>query len=72
MSEHVDKIVKDAAGNVACETKEEVSKETLENIKQQILGQSKKSDESFIEWIYKFVVKNKEEMKEEGKKYGRK
>ena len=56
MSDNVEKIIKDAASNVACESKEEVSKETLEVIKNQLLGLSKQSDESFIYGLYKTVV----------------
>lgn len=54
----VEKIIQDAAANVACETKEEVSKETLENIKKQLLGESKRSDDSFIYGLYKSIVEN--------------
>lgn len=57
MSEKIEEILKDAASNVACESKEEVSKETLESMKNQLLGMSEKSDDSFIYGLYKSVMK---------------
>lgn len=71
MNEHVDKILKGAASNVACESEEEISKETLENIKKQILGQSNKTDESFIYGLYQSVVEDNE-MKKASKSYVKK
>jgi len=56
MCENVEKIVKSAAVNVACESKSEVSKETLENIRNQLLGVTNHSDESFIYKLYESVV----------------
>ena len=56
MSSYIEKIVQGAASNVACETKEEVSKETMESIKNQLLGLSKISDRSFIYELYKSIM----------------
>ena len=61
--EKIKKVVDDAASNVACET-DEVSKETLENIKEHLLGISNKSDTSFI---YE-LVKSASEGKDNGRK----
>lgn len=61
MSDNVEKIIQSAASNVACESKEEVSQETLEVIKKQLLGLSKQSDESFIYDLYKTVVAERDE-----------
>lgn len=61
MSEHVDKILKGAAANVNCESNEEVSRETLESIKKQLLGESNHTDESFIYSLYQSAVNNLEE-----------
>ena len=71
MDEHVEKILKGAASNVACESDEEISKETLENIKKQLLGQNNKTDESFIYGLYKSVVENNE-VEKESKSYVKK
>ena len=71
MSDNVEKIVQDAASNVACESKEEISKKTLEVIKNQLLGVSNHSDESFIYGLYKSAVDDKIE-NNEVKKYARK
>lgn len=61
MSKQVEKIVNSAAVNVACESKEEVSKETLERIKDQLLGMTNHSDESFIYQLYESVVEGEKE-----------
>ena len=53
MSEEVDKIVRDAASNVACETKDVTSSEMLEKMKNYLLGLSKESDTSFINGLVK-------------------
>lgn len=71
MSDNIEKIIQSAASNVACESKEEVSKETLESIKEQLLGMSKHSDDSFIYGLYKSVVINEGEDKN-GKTYAKK
>lgn len=71
MSNDVEKILKSAASNVACESAEEVSKETLESIKKQLLGLSNSSDNSFVYSLYKAVVDDKEDGKD-GKTYVKK
>lgn len=71
MSNDVDNILKNAAANVACETNDEVSKDTLESIKKQLLGLSNSSDNSFVYSLYKAVVNNKEDDKD-GKTYVKK
>ena len=68
MSNDVEKILQSAASNVACESTGEVSKETLENIKKQLLGLSNSSDNSFVYSLYKAVVDDKEDGKD-GKTY---
>ena len=60
MDRDVDKILNDAASNVACESNKEVSKETLESIKKQLIGESKRSDNSFIYGLYKSIIDNEE------------
>ena len=59
MSDDVEKIIQDAASNVACETKEVTSTETLEKMKKQLLGLSGESDDSFIYGLVKSVKKEK-------------
>lgn len=63
MSKDIDKIVEVAAANVACESGE-VSKETLQSIKEQLLGENKHSDQSFIYSLYRKIV-DEEEVKNE-------
>lgn len=62
----MEKILEGAAANVACESGEEVSKETLESIKKQLLGLSNSSDDSFIYTLYKSIIE-KREVDEDGK-----
>ncbi|MBQ8681918.1 MAG: hypothetical protein IJ509_03300 [Bacilli bacterium] len=61
MAKDIEKIVQGAASNVACETKDEVSKENLELIKAQLEGLSKLSDRSFIYELYIKIMKDLEE-----------
>lgn len=61
MSDQVEKILKGAASNVACESKEEVSRETLESIRKQLVGETNHSDESFIYGLYQSIVRDKGE-----------
>ncbi len=52
MAEDIEKVVNDAASNVACETGG-VDNETLQKIKEQLMGMSNKSDDSFIYGLVK-------------------
>ncbi|MCI6265761.1 MAG: hypothetical protein MR598_02810 [Erysipelotrichaceae bacterium] len=55
MSDDIEKIVAAAASNVACETGE-VPKEILQSIKEQLMEDSKRTDQSFIYGLYLDVV----------------
>lgn len=70
MANDVEKIIADAASNVACESSEPVSKATLEDIKNHLLT-SKHSDESFIHSLYEAILGNENE-ESDGKRRGRK
>ena len=59
MEKEIEQAVLDAVSNVSCETKE-VSKDVLIRIKAQLLGNSKKSDDSFIYSLYQDVLKERE------------
>lgn len=52
MSEEVDKVVRDAASNVACESGN-LSEEELKKIKSHLMGLSNQSDDSFIYGLVK-------------------
>lgn len=60
MDEEVEIMLKDAESSVLCETTEVTSAETMKKIKEQLLGSSKESDESFIYGLVKNIDKNKE------------
>lgn len=59
MEKEIEQAILDAVSNVSCETKE-VSKDVLVKIKEQLLGNGKKSDDSFIYSLYQDVVKERE------------
>lgn len=66
----IKKIIEGAASNVACESREEVSSETLALIEDHLLGKTIHSDKSLINSLYELVLeKNDEEIK--GKSRGR-
>ena len=52
MGKNIDQAILDAASNVACEGGD-LSKEELLKIREQLVGNSKKSDNSFIYELYK-------------------
>ncbi len=67
MAEDIEKVLKAAASSVSCETGE-VSKETLQSIREQLLGISSKSDQSFIYELYKRIVDEEKNGKKSIKK----
>lgn len=58
MSEEVDKVVRDAASNVACESGN-LSEEELKKIKSHLMGLSNQSDDSFIYGLVKTLKDEK-------------
>lgn len=56
MEKNIDQAILDAASSVACEVGD-LSKEELLKIREQLVGNSKKSDDSFIYGLYKELVK---------------
>ncbi len=56
MGKNIDQAILDAASNVACEVGD-LSKEELLKIREQLVGNSKKSDDSFIYELYKELIK---------------
>ena len=70
--EKIENVLECAVSNVACEIDEKMSQETLENMKKQLLGISKRSDKSFIYSLYEEAINEEKEKEEEVKKYGRK
>lgn len=65
MGKEVEQAVKDAVANVACEVGE-VSKETLVKIREQLSGDTIKSDNSFIYSLYEDVLQGVEKDDENG------
>ncbi len=68
MDKKIEQAVEDAASNVSCEVGN-VSKDALVKIKDQLLGNTKKTDESFIFSLYQSVMNQRNDQKD--RNYGK-